>query len=173
MYRTHDKEYDMSHLKPITVTAAASLVALLSACASAPATKTEAQAAPAVGGAVAGEVVIAEDPKAPLERRVTDRWKLLVAKDAAKAYGYLTPGYRATTTPAQYDEWMRTRQVKWTAGKYVDRHCDDKTTCVVSVEVAIETKLPGIPGVQASAGVIDENWLQIEGVWYHLPKNAR
>jgi hypothetical protein len=172
----HEKEEDMSKIQRFKIATAASALILLSACATAPATKNDGAAAPvaaSAAGQTADAVVVSEDPKAPLERRVTDRWKLLVAKDAARAYGYLTPGYRATTTPAQYEEWMRTRQIKWTAGKYVDRHCDDTTTCSVSVDVSIETKMPGIPGVQASAGVIEESWLQIEGVWYHLPKIAR
>ena len=58
-------------------------IALLSGCASAPASKTEATdaaAAPIVNDAAA----ISEDPKAPIERRVTDRWKLLVAGSMGK-----------------------------------------------------------------------------------------
>lgn len=161
----------MIESRMLRAVAAASAAMLLSACASAPAQKAEV-VAPAATGASVG-LAVSEDPGAPIERRVTDRWKLLIARDAARAYTYLTPGYRTTTTPAQYDEWLRTRQVKWTSGKYVDRHCADATTCTVSVEVSIETKLPGIPGIQQSTGVIDEQWLQIEGVWYHLPKNAR
>lgn len=161
----------MIESKTLRAAAAVSAAMFLSACASSPAQKTQA-AAPAASEASTG-LVVSEDPRAPIERRVTDRWKLLVARDAARAYNYLTPGYRTTTTPAQYDEWLRTRQIKWTAGKYVDRHCADATTCTVSVEVSIETKLPGIPGIQQSTGVIDEQWLQIEGVWYHLPKNVR
>ncbi|MBK6435978.1 MAG: hypothetical protein IPF83_09000 [Rhodanobacteraceae bacterium] len=147
-------------------------IALLSGCASAPASKTEATdaaAAPIVNDAAA----ISEDPKAPIERRVTDRWKLLVAGDAARAYTYLTPGYRSTATPSQYAEWLKSRQIKWTAGKYMDRQCDDATTCAVSVQIMAETKLPGIPGVQQASSVIEEKWLQFDGVWYHLPKNAR
>lgn len=161
----------MIKFNPLRAAAAVSAAMLLSACASSPAQKNEVPA-PAASAASAG-VAVSEDPQAPIERRVTDRWKLLIAKDAARAYTYLTPGYRTTTTAAQYDDWLRARQVKWTSGKYVDRQCADATTCTVSVEVSIETKLPGIPGIQQSTGVIDEQWLQIEGVWYHLPKNAR
>lgn len=156
----------------LRVLAAAAAIALLSACASAPATKTEssdAAAAPIVNDTNA----VSDDPTAPIERRVTDRWKLLVAGDAARAYTYLTPGYRQTETAAQYADWLKARQIKWTAGKYMDRQCDDASTCTVSVQIVAETKLPGIPGVQEASSVIEEKWLQFDGVWYHLPKNAR
>jgi hypothetical protein len=160
----------MSIIHPLRGPAIAALV-LLSGCATAPKEQGDAVAAPAAVAATG--VVVSTDPQAAIERRATDRWKLLVAKDAVRAYGYLTPGYRATMTATQYDEWLRSRQIKWVAGKYVDRTCSDATTCTVSMEIVAETKLPSIPGVQQGAALVEEQWLQIDGVWYHLPKNAR
>lgn len=163
----------MNKFHRIRNAATASLLVLLAACAASPEKKGDAVAAPANSAQAANGIDVSTDPKAPLPRRATDRWKLLIAKDAARAFTYLTPGYRATMTSAQYEEWLRTRQIRWTQGKYVDHHCSEPTACVVSIEVSIETKVPGIPGVQASSGVVEESWLQIDGVWYHLPTNVR
>lgn len=153
---------------------ASAVFAMLSGCATAPASPSAAATEKQDGApAVAEALKVAEDPKAPIERRVTDRWKLLVAGDAVRAYTYLTPGIRSAQTVEQYGEWLKSRQIKWKVGKYMDRQCEDSSTCTVSVLVVAETKMPGIPGVQEASSVIEEKWLQFDGVWYHLPKNAR
>jgi hypothetical protein len=76
-------------------------------------------------------------------------------------------------TLEQYAEWLRTRQIKWKGALYSDHVCEQPEACKVSMIIAIETTLRGISTPQQSNGVADENWLRIEGVWYHLPKETR
>lgn len=146
------------------------LVTLLAGCAG---NATKSAPSDVAASSTTSGLDISSDPKAVLERRVTDRWKLLIAGDASRAYTYLTPGYRTTVTEQQYGDWLRSRQIKWISGKYVDRDCASAEMCEVSVLVAVQTKLPGVPGVQETAAAVPEKWLLIDGVWYHLPKNAR
>ncbi|MBK7144169.1 MAG: hypothetical protein IPH76_02765 [Xanthomonadales bacterium] len=155
-----------------TLVATAAMAALLASCASTPAGKPEAGDAAAVA-TTEGGVVVSSDPRAPLERRATDRWKLLIAKDAARAYTYLTPGYRAGQTEGEYAKWLDGRRVKWTAAVYVDHACSSSDACKVSLSVSVETVVPGVPGKQSLTSSVTENWLLIEGVWYHLPEGQR
>jgi len=159
----------IEHTLRILVLATATL---LVACANT-ADKGKAPQGTAAGPSTTDGVKVSPDPQAPLERRATDRWKLLIAGDAAGAYAYLTPGYRATKTPEQYDEWLRTRQIKWKAAFYTDHGCDHPEACKVDLIVSAETMLRGIATPQMSSGTISEDWLLIDGVWYHLPKEAR
>lgn len=151
--------------------AIAIVAVLLGGCASTPADKT-AKPEAADASAAAG-VAVSGDPKAPLERRATDRWKLLIAKDAARAYTYLTPGYRAGTSASDYAVWMGKRQVTWLSAAYSDRTCTSEDACKVDLMVQVETALSGIPGKHQTSSLVTEDWLRIDGVWYFLPLDKR
>ena len=116
---------------------------------------------------------MSSDPRAPLERRATDRWKLLIARDAARAYTYLTPGYRAGQAEGEYSKWLASRQIEWRSAAYVDHTCDSPDVCKVALSLAVETTVPGIPGKHNVTGGVVESWLKFDGVWYHLPANKR
>ena len=140
---------------------------LLAACASSPTPKESVDAA----AADAGAVKVSTDASAPLERRATDRWKLLIAKDGARAYTYLTPGYRAKKPEKEYVDWVNSRPVKWVSAAYQEYSCDTKESCKVSLFLTLETMIRGIPGLQQTFATVEERWLQIDGVWYHLPED--
>lgn len=142
---------------------------LLVACASAP-KSTESQDGKAAE--TDAGVSVSADLNAPLQRRATDRWKLLVAKDGARAYAYLTPGYRARKTEKEYQDWVNSRPVKWISGAYQEHSCTTKESCNVSLLLTVETRLRGIPDAQQLFVTVDERWLLIDGVWYHLPEDV-
>ena len=48
-----------------------------------------------------------------LMERAMERWNLLIAKDAAKAWTYLSPGYRSTHPQKTYADEMSQRPVRW------------------------------------------------------------
>lgn len=120
----------------------------------------------------AGAASVSADPAAPLERRATDRWKLLIAKDGARAYAYLTPGYRAKKSEKEYVDWVNSRPVKWISAAYQEYTCDTKESCKVNIFLTIETTMRGVSGAQQTFAALEERWLQIDGVWYHLPEDA-
>lgn len=148
----------------------AALVAplILAACASAPATKEVVDAS----AEASDSVKVSTDPAAPLERRATDRWKLLIAKDGARAYGYLTPGYRAKKSEREYVDWVNARPVTWVSAAYQEYQCDSKESCKVYLFLTLETTLRGVSGTQQTFATVEERWLKIDGVWYHLPEDA-
>lgn len=148
----------------------AALVAplILAACASAPATKEAAD----TSAEASDSVKVSTDLAAPLERRATDRWKLLIAKDGARAYTYLTPGYRAKKPEKEYIDWVLARPVNWVSAAYQQHTCDTKESCKVSMFLGVETSIRGVPGMQQAFAEVSERWLQIDGVWYYLPEDA-
>ena len=56
--------------------------------------------------------------KDDVEKRAVERWNYLVARQAEKAYDYLSPGTRETQTRESYAASMNNRPVKWTAAKF-------------------------------------------------------
>lgn len=150
---------------------------LLAACATPSATKSTNEAGDADAGgksaATAASVKVSTDLHASLERRATDRWKLLVAGEPARAYQYLTPGYRATKSEKDYVDWARARQVVWTQAQYQEHTCSDPESCKVGLQLTVKVKLRGVAGEHETTTYISENWLKIDGVWYHLPKDGQ
>jgi hypothetical protein len=148
---------------------------LIAGCATAPQEKPESgDAAAGVADTTAGgKVAVSADPHAPLERRATDRWKLLIGAEPKRAYQYLTPGYRATKSEKDYVDWAAARQVVWTQAQYQDHTCSDPESCKVGLQLTVKVKLRGVAGEHDTTTYISENWLKIDGVWYHLPKDGQ
>ena len=144
--------------------ATAVLAALLASCASTPAGKPEAgDAAAAPAATTESGVSVSSDPRAPLERRATDRWKLLIARDAARAYTYLTPGYRAGQAEGEYSKWLASRQIEWRSAAYVDHTCDSPDVCKVVLIAGRGDHRPRNPGQpqldQRSSGkLVEVRW---------------
>ncbi|MBL8299556.1 MAG: hypothetical protein JNN30_14560 [Rhodanobacteraceae bacterium] len=138
----------MKNLK--TLLLCSSLLGLLAGCAAGPG-----------GGVKKGAAV---------EDRAVKRWELLIARNAADAYEYLTPGYRATHPKDQYAASMSSRPVKWKKVELMDKECPDEDTCTVRLVIDFELRIAaGIPGPVSSVDVQKEKWLRLKGQWYHLP----
>lgn len=116
---------------------------------------------------------LSADPMAPLEVRAVDRWRYLIARDAASAYPYLTPGVRASLKPDDYRVWLESRTVNWTDVAYIDRTCENESVCSVDLQISATAKLRGVPKPMATSGTVTERWIRIDGAWYHLPDDSR
>ncbi len=109
----------------------------------------------------------------PPEERALARWKLLIASEAAKAYDYLSPGVRSSRTREAYAAEMTARPVRWES---VARHgtpvCETPDACIVKVLVtySMDVPLPNV-GRVSSPSVLEEKWILIDGVWYHVPSD--
>ena len=107
---------------------------------------------------------------AAVEDRAVQRWEDLIAKRAADAYEYLTPGYRKTHPKDVYALAMANRPVKWKTVNYMRKECEDDNTCTVFIYLVYELRISaGIPGPVEGVSIEKEKWLRIKGVWYHLP----
>src|SRR5512141_2345330 len=56
-----------------------------------------------------------------LEKRAVERWNLLIAHKADKAYDFLSPGTRTTESREKYTADMNNRPVHWQSVAYIDR----------------------------------------------------
>jgi hypothetical protein len=136
----------------------AALALLLSACTSTGGSKS------------AGEDADAS-PTAKLEQRALERWKLLIGKQPDKAWEFLSPGVRSTWTREKYAAEMSQRPVQW---EKVQNHgetvCEAEDACLVKLLVtySMDVPLPNV-GRVTSPAVLEEKWIALDGVWYHVP----
>jgi hypothetical protein len=121
-------------------------------------------------GATGGGAKSGGAPKGgTVEERALARWNLLVARDGAGAYEYLTPGYRSTHPKEVYAAAMSSRPVKWTKAEFLDKECPDADTCTVRLVISFELRMAAGVGTVSSIDMQKEKWIRIKGEWYHLP----
>lgn len=140
------------HVRAMPVLAAL----LLGACASAPSTTT--------GSATS------DDSKAALKQRAQQRWELLLAHEAAKAWNYLTPGYRATITAEKYGNKLNSRPIQWKSADVTKIDCAQPGNCQVYVSITYSTVVGiGGGGPITTFAPLKETWLFVHDQWYYLP----
>lgn len=105
-----------------------------------------------------------------LKQRALQRWNLLIAHQADKAWDYLTPGYRQTTSQAEYADAMNNRPLQWKAAAVNKVECATPDSCIVYVLVTYSLRLPGMGGDSDAFAPIKERWLYLQDQWYHLPR---
>jgi hypothetical protein len=113
-----------------------------------------------------------KDTTADVEKRAVERWNFLIARQAEKAYDYLTPGTRETRTRESYATAMNSRPVKWTAAKFNHKECD-ADRCKVYIDVSYSVTMPGggaLGKPVESTSTQSETWVRVQDDWYFLPK---
>jgi len=105
-----------------------------------------------------------------IDRRAVERWNYLVARQAEKAYDYLTPGTRQTRTREAYAAAMNNRPVRWDAAKFKQKTCESER-CKVEIDVTFSTMLPGSPKWTPATSTQSETWILSNGEWFYLPNN--
>ena len=113
-----------------------------------------------------------KDPTADVEKRAVERWNFLVARQAEKAYDYLSPGTRETQTRESYAAAMNSRPVRWTAAKFNHKECD-ADRCMVYLAVSYSLAMAGAGAVGKaieSTSTQTETWVRVKDDWYFLPK---
>ena len=109
-----------------------------------------------------------KDEGAVVEARALERWNLLIAHQAEKAYDYLSPGFRQTVTREKYAEQKNDVAVRWKAAPVSGHHCDGDS---FTVEVMIDTQVqrPGICRTAPTTLPAEERWVKVDRSWYYLP----
>ena len=120
---------------------------------------------------LAGCGAVKRDDGAQVRERALERWSLLIAHKAEKAYDFLTPGYRSTITREDYARSMNNRPVAWKSIEFVDQKCDEDA-CTVNLKLAysVQVNLHGQHEVNGNSP-IEERWIRESGRWYVLPDN--
>jgi hypothetical protein len=113
----------------------------------------------------------ADAPKSDkvVERRAVERWDFLIARQAEKAYDYLSPGFRATKQRDEYAREMNNRPVRWSKVLPYRQVCDKPDVCVLDLQIDFEAKMPGVNQDVSSTGFVKETWIRSGGKWYLLP----
>ena len=120
-----------------------------------------------------GAAVKAPANDTALEKRSVERWDLLIAHKAEKAYDYLTPGTRTTETREKYAADMNNRPVHWQSVTYIDRKCDDPDACTLQLQAAFSVNMSARMGKDVqSVTLLWERWIRVNGQWYYLPERA-
>ena len=125
----------------------------------------------ACGGGASVKAPPAND--SALEKRSVERWNLLIAHKAEKAYDYLSPGTRSTETREKYAADMNNRPVHWQSVTYVDRKCDDPDACTLQMQATYSVNMSARMGQDVqSATLVWERWIRVNGQWYYLPERS-
>jgi hypothetical protein len=114
--------------------------------------------------------VTPESKKDVIVERAEARWVAMLSGDLQTAYSYLSPGYRSKVPYEDYVMAMRLRRVVWTSADYLDHSCDGDI-CTVRFKTGFKVNRP-VPGLDVYNGTqeVEEQWLKIDGQWWHLPK---
>ena len=108
-----------------------------------------------------------EDPSVLKEKSV-QRWDLLIAHQADKAYDLLSPGYRQTKDRASYAQEMSARPVRWSKVHYTSQECE-ADVCKVHLTVDYALNMGGPAGEVKSSSFLVETWVKSDGKWWYLP----
>ncbi len=118
-------------------------------------------------GACAAGGGVRSSSKAPPEVRAVERWNLLIAKQAEKAYDYMTPGKRATDKREDYAQRMNNRPVRWEKVVVTGTECSTADSCVVNLQLDITVPIGG--SMVSSLSFLSESWIRdADGSWYFL-----
>ena len=108
-----------------------------------------------------------------IQRKAVQRWDYLIAHQADKAYDFLSPGYRATTTREAYATGMNNRPVTWKSVQFVDQSCtEDACTVHVKLKYDVAVNMHGVRTIQGDSP-LTEHWIKDSGRWYFLPGRPR
>ena len=105
------------------------------------------------------------------EVRAIERWDLIVAGKAAEAWEYLSPGARSTKSREVYQAEMTQRPVRWEKVEaFEEPVCASADACTVKILVtySMDVPLPSVGRINSPA-VLEEKWIALDGVWYHVP----
>lgn len=111
-------------------------------------------------------------PEEIVGERAAARWGLLVQRDFAAAYDYLSAGARSMQTREDYVASMSPRPVAWTDASVRSVECPPaESFCKVLMEVAFSVKSP-LRGVGKTPGrsVVEERWIVSAGEWGFVPR---
>lgn len=108
-----------------------------------------------------------EDP-AVIKEKSVQRWDLLIAHQAEKAYDLLSPGYRQTKDRASYAQEMNVRPVRWSKVHYTSQECETDV-CKVHLTVDYALNMGGPAGEVKSTSFLVETWVKSDGKWWYLP----
>lgn len=112
------------------------------------------------------EMVVKEDEREILRRRIEEYWKLNIDGFSEKAYLYLVPGYREKNSVLQYA--ARFRLVKYREAEVMEIEVrGDEANSLVNVTYTLFLKRVSNKELKR---IEKDRWARIGGIWYHVPE---
>lgn len=102
-------------------------------------------------------------PEEQVQARADKRWALMMKRDFAKAYDYLTPYKRASTTREGYVREMGDGSA-WLGHEVVTVTCEQQL-CKTRVRLEVASPMPNKFGGKIITH-IDEEWVLVGGEWW-------
>lgn len=93
--------------------------------------------------------------------RAQERWQAVLSGDAAKAYGFLSPGSRSSITLTNYLKKLERGSAFWRKAEVGSVECQE-SRCNVTVFLEYDLK-DAVKGLRRPIG---ETWLLDEGQWW-------
>lgn len=112
--------------------------------------------------AVPAGPAVAESAEAAIARRAQQRWDALIASDVPKAYGYLSPGSRQSTSLAGYTATLKLGTWRKAAVQRVD--CKEPDLCEVHLKIDYQVR------GAALATPLLETWTKVGNEWWYVLK---
>jgi hypothetical protein len=107
-----------------------------------------------------------------VSQRAEDRWNHVINKRFDEAYDMFTPGYRQSMPREDWVNTIKNRPLRWTEAKAIDQACSNPLSCKVKIKIKFSLTMPGAGDIN-SEDQIYEDWLQVNGAWYYLPKTVQ
>lgn len=102
-------------------------------------------------------------------QRGRERWDSIFAKEYDISYEYLSPGYRAKLTRAEYMVRLLQQRIRWTAADFVEAQCEAETCMATwTVTWAYNVPLKGV-GEYEGQKTLKERWILADGEWFFVP----
>lgn len=112
------------------------------------------------------EMVVREDEREILRRRIEEYWRLKIDGHSEKAYQYLVPAYREKHSILQYAAQFRLL-------KYIDAEVMeieiDRNRAQSITDVTYSMFIKSIKGKELKR-IERERWAKVKGMWYHVPE---
>ena len=117
-------------------------------------------------GGVAKEIHSKTEEQVVAERAEA-RWRARIAKDWKAAYGYMSPGYRATHDYETFAMRMARVPLVYRKASVEKVACPDDNRCnlVLKVETEYRGSLAQFQG-QVSTSRVEEQWIKVDGQWW-------
>ena len=101
-------------------------------------------------------------PEQQVQQRATQRWDALIASRWDKAYGFVSPSFRATMSEERYRERF-VGVPKWKKVEVRSVKCESEKCIAV---VHIESLYGARAGMETLSTDMSEIWLNEDGQWY-------
>ena len=102
-----------------------------------------------------------------LKARIVTYWDYKVKEEFDKSYAYEEPLYKKNVNPSTYIMELRKKRLKWLGASIEDILIEGE---LARVKMQLKVKIPFPPKDFVQEVSLDEKWVKVDGVWYHLLK---